>query len=112
MNRPCLVNVRPERPCRVFQAYIQASNGTANLPIVVHKSAKSGLSLSTDSISSNQTGLDNYEIFFIPTRNVDHWVHVHLNNQPMKENPCRLVARARSTVKNDDELFHAHTGRN
>jgi len=37
-----MVNVRPETPCHVFQAYIQAPQGNINLPIIVHKSAKSG----------------------------------------------------------------------
>jgi hypothetical protein len=42
VNNQCIVNVRPETSCNVFQAYIQAPQGNINLPITVHKSAKSG----------------------------------------------------------------------
>lgn len=43
-NIPSIVNVRPERASSVFQAYIQTPQGNTNLPITVHKSAKSGYS--------------------------------------------------------------------
>ena len=42
VNTASVVNVRPKTPCHVFQAYIQVPQGNMNLPITVHKSAKSG----------------------------------------------------------------------
>lgn len=98
VNTACIVNVRPETPCHVFQAYIQIPQGNMNLPITVHKSAKS----------------ENYEIYFKPTSCGTHWLNVNLNHIPMIDNPCRLIVRPFSAGKametTQDDLFHAYTG--
>ncbi|CAF4263444.1 unnamed protein product [Rotaria sp. Silwood2] len=83
VNTPCVVNVRPETPCSVFQAYIQVPQGNINLPITVHKSAKS----------------ESYEIFFIPNTCGNHWLNVNLNHIPIINNPCRLTVRSCSSIK-------------
>ncbi|UJR38463.1 hypothetical protein I4U23_031131 [Adineta vaga] len=75
VNTSCIVTVRPEVPCAVFQAYIQAPQGNINLPITVHKSAK----------------LECYEIYFIPNTSGNHWLNISLNHVPIIDNPCRLT---------------------
>ncbi|CAF3686044.1 unnamed protein product [Rotaria sordida] len=98
VNTSCIVNVRPETPCSVFQAYIQAPQGNINLPITVHKSTKS----------------ECYEIFFIPNTCGNHWLNVKFNHIPIIDNPCRLTVRPcssmKSIVNSKEELFHAYTG--
>ncbi|UJR07696.1 hypothetical protein I4U23_011981 [Adineta vaga] len=98
VNTPCIVNVCPEAPCSVFQAYIQAPEGNINLPIIVHKSAKS----------------ESYEIYFIPHTCGNHWLNVNLNHTPIIDNPYRLVVQSCTTTKSmlnsKEELFHAFSG--
>ncbi|CAM4775136.1 unnamed protein product [Rotaria magnacalcarata] len=98
VNIPCIVNVRPEISCSIFQAYIQAPQGNINLPITVHKSAKS----------------EYYEIFFIPNTCGNHWLNINLNHVPIVDNPCRLIVRPcssmKSMVNNKEEQFHAFKG--
>ncbi|UJR38465.1 hypothetical protein I4U23_031133 [Adineta vaga] len=98
VNTSCIVTVRPEVPCAVFQAYIQAPQGNINLPITVHKSAKS----------------ECYEIYFIPNTSGNHWLNISLNHVPIIDNPCRLTVRSFSSSKSmaasGQGLFHAYTG--
>ncbi|CAF1105616.1 unnamed protein product [Adineta steineri] len=98
VDTPCIVSVRPETPCNVFQAYIQAPQGNMNLPIIVHKSAKS----------------ECYEIYFIPNTCGNHWLNVNLNHIPIIDNPYRLVVQTnfstKSKVNSKEELFHAYVG--
>ncbi|CAF1415217.1 unnamed protein product [Rotaria sp. Silwood1] len=98
VNTPSIVNVRPETSCSIFQAYIQAPQGNINLPITVHKSAKS----------------ECYEIFFIPNTCGNYWLNINLNHMPIIDNPCRLTIRPcssmKSMVNSKEELFHAYTG--
>ncbi|CAF1102330.1 unnamed protein product [Adineta ricciae] len=98
VNTPCIVNIYPEVACNVFQAYVQAPQGNINLPIIVHKSAKT----------------ERYEVYFIPKTCGNHWLNVNLNHTPIVDNPYRLVVQSCATKKSmlnsKEELFHAYTG--
>ncbi|CAF3482635.1 unnamed protein product [Rotaria sp. Silwood1] len=97
INTPCIVTVRPSVPCAVFQAYIQTPQKDINLPITVHKSAKS----------------EYYEIYFVPNICGNYWLNVHLNHIPILNNPHRLIVRSSSTKSinaSGPGLFHAYTG--
>ncbi|CAF1583738.1 unnamed protein product [Adineta ricciae] len=98
VNTPCIVTVRPEVPCGIFQAYIQAPQGNMNLPITVHKSAKS----------------ECYEIYFLPNICGNHLLNVSLNHVPIVDNPHRLTVRSSSSSKpiaaTGQGLFHAYAG--
>ncbi|CAF0883461.1 unnamed protein product [Rotaria sordida] len=83
INTPCIVTVHPVVPSAVFQAYIQAPQKNINLPITVHKSAKS----------------ECYEIYFIPNTCGNHWLNVSLNHIPIFDNPHRLIVRSSSSTK-------------
>jgi len=97
VNIPCVVTVRPSISCSVFQASIQAPQGNVNLPITVHKSAKS----------------ECYEIYFVPNTSGNHYLNVHLNKIAISDNPCRLIVRPssmKSISATGQGLFHAYTG--
>ncbi|CAF4308983.1 unnamed protein product [Rotaria sp. Silwood2] len=83
INTPCVVTVRPAVPCAVFQAYIQVPQKNINLPITVHKSAKS----------------ECYEIYFVPNTCGNYWLNVSLNHIPIFDNPHRLIVRPSSSRK-------------
>lgn len=107
--------VRPAVPCTVFQAYIRAPEGNLNLPITVHKSAKtSSLPTGTASRSSWATLSDCYEIHFIPHTSGVHWLNVSLNHASIVDSPCRLTVRPSSATKpvatSGQGLFHAYMG--
>ncbi|CAM4969471.1 unnamed protein product [Rotaria socialis] len=99
VNTSCIVTVRPAIPCAIFQAYIQAPQKNINLPITVHKSAKS----------------ECYEIYFVPNTCGNHWLNVSLDHTPIYDNPHRLIVRpssssTKSITVSGPGLFHAYTG--
>lgn len=70
MKKPSVIHVYPSSSCHVFQAYIQTAQKNLNLPIIVHKSAKSGLFLAETIIPFDARNDDFNNVFESMFRNL------------------------------------------